>query len=40
LVFFKGKHKEAEEFHIQIVEALGIIIDRGPKKRLKKKADK
>jgi hypothetical protein len=39
-VFFKGKPKEAEEFLIQTVEALGIIIDRGPKKRFKKKSDK
>jgi len=39
-VFFNGKPKEAEEFHIQIIEALDITIDRRPKKRLKKKADK
>jgi len=39
-VFFKGKPKEAEEFLIQIVEALSLIIDRRPKERLKKKADK
>ena len=37
LVFFKGKHKEAEEFLIQIVKALGIIIDRRPKKRPRKR---
>jgi len=35
-VFFKGKPKEAEEFLIQIVEALGIIIDRRPNGRPRK----
>ena len=39
-VFFKGKPKEAEEFLIQMVVALSIIIDKHPKERLKKKADK
>jgi len=40
LLFFKGKPKEVEEFLIQIIETLGIIIDRRLKKRLKKKDNK
>ena len=39
-VFFKGKPKEAEEFLIQIVEALSLIIDGHPKERPKKKINK
>ena len=35
-VFFKGKPKEAEEFLIQIVEALSFIIDKRPKGRPRK----
>jgi len=35
-VFFKGKPKEAEEFLIQMVVALSIIIDRRLKGRPRK----
>ena len=35
-VTFRGKPIESEEFFDQIVEALGIIIDRRPKGRLPK----
>ena len=33
-VIFKGKPKEAEEFLIQIVEALSFIIDKRPKEKI------
>ena len=39
-VIFNGKPVESEDFLNQIVEALGIVIDRRPKEKPKKKADK
>ena len=35
-ITFSGKHIGSEEFLKQIVEALGIIIDRRPKERPRK----
>ena len=35
-VTFSGQHMGYEEFFNQMVEALGIIIDRPPKGRLRK----
>jgi len=37
---FNGKPIGLEKCLNRIIEALGIIIDRGPKKRLKEKDDK